>query len=458
VPARQALSDGVLIRDRPVLDYGAGRGLDVRRLNSMGFGATAWDPYFDHGSDRVSPSPVVLLLYVLNVIERSGERVSTLRAAWDLTTSTLVVSARLTWDARRVSGEQYEDGVVTSRGTFQHLYTTQELRGLVEEVTGARCFVAAPGIVYAFREDSDRMAVIARRTLPTVDWAASQTAGEALAAVVGFLENYGRTPVFEELPPDYIDLLATLPWSQVQRHARAAAQPEAVASGARRSTLNTLLFLGIEVFNGRTRMSALPLTLQENIRRFFASYREACARADRLLLKLRDDTYLRGAMRNSVGKLTPSALYVHRDAMDRMPVVLRLYEHCGSVAAGRPARFELVKLTHEGRNVSWLGYPDFDSDPHPRTAWSYQVDLRTLDTSFTSYEGRENRPLLHRKEEFLDPADPRYAKFSRLTASERRAGLYRNPHLIGTEAGWQAELERCQVELRGHRLVRLKNG
>ena len=293
--------------------------------------------------------------------------------------------------------------------------------------------------------------------MPTVDWATSQTAAEALSAVVGFLESYGRTPVFEELPEDYIDLLATLPWSQVQRHARSAARPELMEAGAKRSTLDTLLFLGIEVFNGRSSLSALPLTLQENVRRFFASYREACARADRLLLKLRDDAYLRGAMRNSVGKLTPSALYVHRDAVERMPIVLRLYEHCGSVAAGRPTQFELVKLAHEGRSVSWLGYPDFDRDPHPRTAWSYQVDLRTLNTSFTSYEGRANRPLLHRKEEFLLTDDPRVAKFARLTASERRAGLYRNPHLIGTEVGWQAELDRCGVELRGHRLVRVKH-
>ena len=129
----------------------------------MGFDATAWDPYFDHGTSRVEPSSVVMLLYVLNVIERASERATTLKAAWDLTRGTLVVSARLTWDARRVTGEDLEDGVLTSRGTFQHLYTTEELRSFVQEVTGARCFVAAPGVVYAFREDSDRMAVIARR-------------------------------------------------------------------------------------------------------------------------------------------------------------------------------------------------------------------------------------------------------------------------------------------------------
>lgn len=454
VPARQAVTDGVLVLEQSVLDYGAGRGLDVKRLKTMGYAARSWDPYFDNATEALNPADVVLLLYVLNVIEDPVERRTTLRNAWSLAERVLVVSGRLTWDARRVSGEDLADGVLTSRGTFQHLYTTEELRRFVEDVTGARCFVAAPGIVYAFRSDGDRMGLIARRALPAVDWSDSQTAGEALGQVVAFLESRGRAPVFEELPPRYLSLLAQMPWSQMQRQARLAARPELIAEGAKRSTLDTLLFLGIEVFNGRSSLSSLPLAVQENIRRFFDSYREACARADRLLLKLRDDTYLRGAMRNSVGKLTPTALYVHRDAVDRMPVVLRLYEHCASVAAGRPAAFDLIKLTHEGRAVSWLGYPQFDRDPHPRTAWSYQVDLKSLNTSFTSFEGRANRPLLHRKEEFLAPDDPRVAKFARLTASERRAGLYRNPHLIGTESGWQAELQRCGVTLRGHRLVR----
>lgn len=457
VPARQALADGLLGPGSSVLDYGSGKGLDVRRLRAIGTDVRGWDPHFAAACEP-TPAEQVLLSYVLNVIEDPKERVQTLRRAWELADDVLVVGARLTWDARRLSGSSYGDGVVTSRGTFQHLYTTEELRAQVESVTGARCFVAAPGIVYAFRDESARMGVIARRAMPAAVWAESATMAEALTQIVGFVETFGRMPVFEELPADYLPLLAASPWPRLQRHARSAARPDLVEAGAKRSVLDTLLFLGVELFNGRGSLRSMPPAVQENIRRFFSSYREACARADRLLLKIRDDAYVRGAMRNSVGKLTPTALYVHRDAMGRMPVVLRLYEHCGSIAAGRPQQFELVKLAHEGRAVSWLGYPDFDRDPHPRTAWSYSVDMRTLATRFTSFEGRANRPLLHRKEEFLHPDDPRVAKFARLTRAEVRAGLYRQPHLIGTESGWQQVLERQCVALRGHRLVRAAGG
>jgi hypothetical protein len=54
----------------------------------------------------------------------------------------------------------------------------------------------------------------------------------------------------------------------------------------------------------------------------------------------------------------------------------------------------------------------------------------------------------------LAPDDSDVAKYRRLTEAEVRAGLYEQPHLIGTEKGWEAELARCGRQLRGHRLVR----
>jgi DNA phosphorothioation-associated putative methyltransferase len=233
-----------------------------------------------------------------------------------------------------------------------------------------------------------------------------------------------------------------------------AANQDRVREGARRSTLDTLLYLAMDLFNGRAAFSDLPLRTQLDIRKFFGSYRAASQRADRLLLKLRDGQYLRGAMRNSVGKMTPTALYIHLRALDRAPIILRLYEYCGAVAAGRIPDATLVKLHHDRRAVAWLGYPEFDSDPHPRTAWSYQVTFPDFETNFTDFSGRSNRPLLHRKEEFLSPDDPLAVKYSRLTQAEVKAGLYKNPHIIGTEDGWASELERCGVRLKGHRLVR----
>ncbi|WP_369211165.1 DNA phosphorothioation-associated putative methyltransferase [Streptomyces flavofungini] len=453
VPARQAVVDGQILPGSAVLDYGCGRGEDVRALEHMGCEAVGWDPFYQPDV-RLEPCPVVLLTYVLNVIEDPSERRRTLQRAWGLASTVLIVSARLTWERSKVSGEEFGDGLLTRRNTFQHLYGTRELRTYVEEVTGGRAVSASPGIIYAFKDDTARLSYLARRIIADDHWLASDDRASAIAALVDHVERRGRPPRLEEMPLPTAQLLGHLRPAEVNRLVRESADPAKVDEGAKRTTLNTLLFLAVELFNGRGPFTSLPLTVQLDIRAFFSSYKEACQRADRLLLKLRDDTYVRGAMNASaVGKLTPTALYVHLRAVEQMPTVLRLYEHCAAVAAGRPKAWTVLKLCHRGRAVSWLDYPDFDRDPHPRLLTSYQVDLTTFETFHHFYGSRENRPLLHRKHEFLHPADPDAAKYRRLTEAEVRAGLYAHPHLIGTENGWESELARCGRALRGHRLI-----
>lgn len=457
MPARRALADRQLTPDRTVLDYGCGRGGDVRSLERLDCRITGWDPYYSPEVPLV-PSDVVLLTYVLNVIEDTAERRQTLKQAWELATTVLIVSARLTWEKAKVRGQEFGDGLLTSRQTFQHLFGSSELRNYIEEVTGTRCVSAAPGIVYAFKDDAARLGYLAHRIVPDAEWLASEDTTSAIASLADYVERRGRPPRVEEMPRPMAEQLSRLKSSELRRLIRDSVDVEKVTDGGKRTTLNTLLFLAAELFSGRGPFGSLPFSVQLDVRSFFSSYKEACQRSDRLLLKLRDDTYVRGAMHaSSVGKLTPTSLYVHHRAIDQMPTVLRLYEHCASIAAGRPQEWTIAKLKHQGRAVSWLDYPEFDADPHPRISSSYLVDLKSLETSHISYAGSANRPLLHRKHEFLAPDDPDAPKYERLTQAELRAGLYEHPHLIGVENGWEAELVRCGRELRGHRLVRRAN-
>lgn len=453
MPSRLAVEDGLVRPGSSVLDFGSGRGGDVSRLRRMDVDAAGWDPHFAQASDLTNKD-VVLLIYVLNVIENHEERLAALRQAWQLTDRVMVVSSRLTWERQKVRGLEFADGTVTSRQTFQKLFEPAELRGMVEQVTGARVAAAAPGVVYAFRHDDERLQYLARKSARRSDWLLGSDETSALASAVDFYEQRGRLPAIEEYPADLLAMLSHLSVNELRRLLAAGAAPSRVEAGRRRSILDTLLLLGLAAFSGRPKMGDLPTSTQLDIRAGFTSYKEACSRADRLLLKLRDDTYVRGAMRNSVGKMTPTALYVHRRALNRMPVVLRLYEHCGAIAGGRPDGWDILKLNHAGRRVAWSSYPGFDTNPHPVLAWSYSVAMPSLDCRFTSYEGRENRPILHRKEEFIEPDDDLAPRFTRLTAQEVRAGLYTSPELIGLERGWEAELRRCGVGLRGHRLVR----
>jgi len=316
MPVRQALCDEVIRTGVSVLDYGCGRGQDTSRLQQMGLDAVGWDPYYAADTPLVKRQ-AVLLNYVLNVIEDAGERRTTLKAAWALAERVLIVSTRLTWERNGVKGESVGDGILSGRNTFQHFFSPAELRRTVEEETGTKCVSPAPGVVYAFRHDSDRFAYLARGTIAGFEWANSQDYASAVAELISFTEKRGRPPLFEEIPPTVLPQLGKVSRRSILEVINKGAAPEKVAAGLRKTTLETLLYLGTSIFNGRAALKGLPIGVQADIKHCFNGYREACARADRLLAKIRDDTYIRGAMQNSPGKMTATALYVHKRAVAR---------------------------------------------------------------------------------------------------------------------------------------------
>ena len=82
------------------------------------------------------------------------------------------------------------------------------------------------------------------------------------------------------------------------------------------------------------------------------------------------------------------------------------------------------------------------------------VHLQTFRVRERNYRRSRNPPILHRKETFLAPDHPLYAKFSRLTRQEESKGLFEETTTIGTRRGWEQVLSEKGLALRGHRLVR----
>ena len=206
-------------------------------------------------------------------------------------------------------------------------------------------------------------------------------------------------------------------------------------------------------------MSALPLGLQRDIRAFFGDYASACRRADDRLFLAGDAAAVDHACRPSpVGKLLPNALYVPRTALEALDPVLRIYEGCARAYLGEIDGANRIKLHRHSGKVSYLVYPDFETDPHPALLRSIKLNLRTREIDCLEFAGRANPPILHRKEAFLRPDDPQRVKFERLTRQEARAGLVDETATIDARAGWQARLSAAGFILRGHRLVRSRSG
>ena len=134
LPMAATVAAGILLPQHKHLDYGCGRGDDVRQLQSMGFNSRGYDPYYFPRTFK-RPADVVTLLYVLSTIEIPSLRCEVLVHAYRLTRQTLVVSA-ITGRSTNHAGIIYNDGVITKWGTFEKCYSHTELKYLIEDTLG----------------------------------------------------------------------------------------------------------------------------------------------------------------------------------------------------------------------------------------------------------------------------------------------------------------------------------
>jgi DNA phosphorothioation-associated putative methyltransferase len=193
--------------------------------------------------------------------------------------------------------------------------------------------------------------------------------------------------------------------------------------------------------------------LQNDIKGLFGNYKQACAAADLMLVSVGDLRLIANCCkRSALGKLLPNALYVHVSALEALNPQLRLYEGCASRTIGRMDGATLVKFHFNVPKISYLFYPDFDTEPHPALHTSMQIDLRDLQVVYRDYDTSENPPILHRKETFVMPDYPDYEKFAKLTRQEEKWGLLDNTSTIGTRKGWQRCLKEHCAEIKGYRV------
>jgi DNA phosphorothioation-associated putative methyltransferase len=459
-PLATALSDNLIEPSLSIFDYGCGRGDDIRNLAALGFRATGWDP--THRPDgQIRESDVVNLGYVINVIEHPSERADALRSAWSLARDLLIVSARLTWDARDLAGRPLADGLVTRSGTFQKFYEQSELSAWIEDVLEVAPQAAAPGIFYVFRDPAAAQQFLANRVYtyrPRVridPHAVYEALRDRLAPLLAFITAHARPPQPGELPAEE-ELAVKGALGTIGKGMRLIRQVTEdtyweQVTGQRRNEL--LIYIALSRFGRRPRFSQLGSTLARDIKVVFGNYRDACTQADRLLFACGSPATIFMNARNSpIGKQTPSALYVHRSALAQLSPVLQVYEGCARVLAGTVDDANMIKLSVAQPQVSYLSYPRFDKDAHPALASAITVNLRKLTVDWRDYAKADNPPVIHRKEEFVADDHPRRALWEKLTRAEIRVGLYEHPERIGTLQGWQETLSASGVEVRGHRV------
>ena len=462
-PARLAIEAGIITSETTIFDYGCGLGGDVKRLTEAGYQCAGWDPYYFPDVEWRS-ADVVNLSYIINVIEDPDERDRSLQQAWALTGQVLIVAAQILVNELR-GVFAYGDGILTKRNTFQKYYQQGELKEYIDRILAVEAIPLGLGIFLVFRDECQAESFRAARFYARLNTPRVRIESKRfedyqiqLAPLMEFVGQRGRMPIKGELAiePELSQEFGSLKRAfQIILTATDEADWDAIAY---QRSLDLQVYLALAQFGQGRSLKKLSIAMRSDIKAFFGSYDEACEVADRLLFKIGEPGVIKQACQKSkIGKLLPAALYIHISALTELDPKLRLYEGCASRNIGGTEDANIIKFHIDKPCISYLYYPDFETIAHPALQWAMLIDLRDLSVKFRDYTEQANLPILHRKETFLSTEHPLYSKFAKFTKAEETAGLFHETKTIGNRDGWARRLAECGVQIKGHRVYRIKD-
>lgn len=456
-PMKQLGLHGYLEGQHSIMDYGCGRGDDLRALQSMGLDALGWDPnHYPDGERQVSQ--IVNLGYVINVIEDPDERIDALLQAWQLTECLLVVSAMLANDAFIARFPAFGDGVITSRNTFQKYYSQSELRGFLERILEESPITVAPGIFYLFRDKCEEQRFLQRRYRRRTQWqpllperrprSSAQDALRLQHAML--LEEFwarclslGRLPLADEFA-GHATLLAQIGSPrQALRLIATEAHHQQLATARQARMDDLLVFLALTLFEKRRPYTQLDEGLKLDIKAFWGDYRSALSDAKNLLYAIADIQQLETACQQAHDSLPASLLFaghsllLPKEALNELPALLRVYVGAACQLFGELDSIQVIKVHIQSGKVSLLGYDDF-SQPIPYLVERIKIRMAEQEVDFFDYVEPHRRPPLLNKSYLMPPDHP---DFSKQRSLEQRLGK-----LFGLDLQQDLNLSRGEFE------------
>lgn len=385
-PVQHLMDSGLLEKGSSFFDYGCGLGDDVSILQENGFDATGYDPVYFPDSE-IRAADIVNLGYVLNVIEDAKERKEVLAKAVDLTGVALSIAVLHESEANRPNGDSCADGILTNRGTFQRLYTNDELLAEISGVADLPTVTVSPGLVLLFKNFtafSDYSFRRIRRTGAQLRRSAKPAESEdpRIAALITerqadwnqyieFVNERGRPPERQESA-----LLREATRREISEGALFALGVQEVGqeqfqNAQQRSRDDLLVFIATALIGRKLRMSDLPRAVQADVKYHYGSLRRATEAAMGLLHRSgKPEERMKAAQEGTVGVLEDDDLWVKVEDVDALPALLRAYVTLGTLFFGDYRDAEVAKLHLQSNKLTLIGRRD-----HSRWYTAYKIDF-----------------------------------------------------------------------------------
>lgn len=412
LPMRLLLRYGFLDGARDVFDYGCGRGDDLRRLDQLGVTAKGWDPMYLPNGEKVQ-ADLVNLGYVLNVIEDPAEREETLRDAFGLAGTAILVSVMLGYQNRRERFKGFSDGVRTQRNTFQKYYAQDEFKSYLEQTLDRNAIPLAPGICLVFKKEVDEQLFLLSRQQVRREWRLLRRdpSDESVAKLIrGYREemeaywtralDLGRAPTLEECVEAQSLIKVVGSWKRVHQWVGQffdLGELEASAAGRQE---DLLVYFALSNFGKRTTYKTLAPRLQRDVQFFFGNITKARDVGKQALFAVGDFKKIEEAAvfcneKLGIGKLNDlHDLVFHRDMLPDCLPLIRIYVGCALQLFGDVEAVDLIKVHLQSGKVTFQIYDDFDGLENPNLVERIKVDLPRLRVDYFDYVGDfEPQPL-----------------------------------------------------------------
>ena len=432
-PVQSLIEYGLLKENVSLLDYGCGQGDDVDGLNELGYNALGWDPVYRPDAPK-EPAEIVNLGFVLNVIEDPIERTEVLQEAYELTNSLLVVATLVASSSTSSRGRPYKDGILTSRNTFQKYFQQNELQHYIEDVLNTSAVAVGPGIFYVFRSYLEQQRFLSNRSKRPINWERLsrqlfparkrpkkppkedpyEKHKELLDDFWTRMLDLGRVPKREELAQYDALCRAVGSANKARRLFIRKFGEEALTNAFEQRRKDLLVYLALSNFSGRVPFKHLPVDLKTDIKTFLGSYKQGIEESQRLLFSVGNPDLI-GTLCDETpfGYLDDQALYIHRNLVQDLHPVLRIYVGCAELLYGDLRNVDVVKIHKRSGKVTLLVYDDFEDQPLPELQTRIKVNLRTQ--SIDIFDHQAQQQLLYFKERFVawdHPERPEWESFS----------------------------------------------
>ncbi|MFA0241004.1 MULTISPECIES: DNA phosphorothioation-associated putative methyltransferase [Vibrio] len=458
-PMKTLVKHGYLKGEHSIFDYGCGRGDDLRELEAHGLDALGWDPNFQPDNDK-SSSDIVNIGFVLNVIEDQDDRLEALLDAWELADKFLVVSVMLANENYIAQFKPYKDGVITSRNTFQKYYAQSEIKAYIERSLQEEAITVAPGIFYIFKDKLEEQQYLQSKYKRRHKWQ-QLTSPEPIEA-----KDKAKLLITQ-----HQDLFNDF-WNTCLELGRIPANDEFEQSdkileliGSHRKTFNLLqemfdtkefkqaeksrkedllLYFAMGLFEKRKPYTLQPEPLKRDIKALFDDYKTAINLAAELLFAIADTDLIHQQCEKAHGQLPASllneghSLILHRDLIDDLPLLLRVYVGSGLQMYGELGdEIDLIKIHITSGKLTLAAYDAFEKSV-PFLTERIKIKMAEQDIDFFDYVNEQRRPPLLNKHLYIQTNDKKYKKQKNF---DQRLAL-----LMDYDSNEEAQMNRAEFE------------